>query len=82
MKTDDRNEHKVACLAQEKLSKKILNEIVELKEVSTDKYGRLLCYIIFNGRCMSKWLLKNRLAVPYDGGTKKCPKNWVSYHRY
>jgi len=82
MKTDNRNEYKIACLAKEKLAKKIFNEIVELREVGTDKYGRLLCYVFFNGRCMSKWLLKNRLAVEYDGGTKKCPKNWVSYYRY
>ena len=82
MKTNDKNEKKIALLAKNKLSKKIMSEIIYLRNVGTDKYGRVLANVILNGRDMSKWLIKKRLAVEYDGGTKKTPKNWYAWHRY
>ena len=82
IKTKDKNENKTALIAREKLSKKILNEIVELKDLGIDKYGRVLAYVYYNGRNLSNWLIKQRLAVAYDGGTKRIIKNWYSYYNY
>lgn len=30
--------------------------------------------------CLRQWLLSNRLAVVYDGGTKARPTSWQAYH--
>jgi len=58
IKTNDKNEKKIAEIARDKLSKKILNNIVELKDLGIDKYGRVLAYVRYNGRDLSKWLIK------------------------
>ena len=58
IKTKDKNEKKIAEIARDKLKKKILNEIVELKDLGIDKYGRVLAYVRYNGRDLSKWLIK------------------------
>jgi len=58
MKTSDSNEHKVAIIARDKLSDLILHKIVELKNVSKDKYGRILAYVWYRRINTSEWLLK------------------------
>ncbi len=80
IKGSSRNEKYVAEIARDKLKKKIINQVVRLKEVATDKYGRVLADVWYNGRSMSKWMLKQRLAVEYDGGKKVSPRNWLTYY--
>ena len=57
-----------------------MNKIIELHNVETDKYGRLLADVVYKGENIGEQLIKNRLAVEYDGGTKKCPDNWRSFY--
>jgi endonuclease YncB( thermonuclease family) len=51
-----------------------------LKNVKTEKYGRLLADVYIDQIHLNDYLLKKRLAVVYDGGTKNCPKNWMEYY--
>ena len=44
-----------------------------------DKYGRLLARVFYDDLCVNDWLVAQKLAVPYDGGTKNSPKSWVEY---
>ena len=58
----------------------IINQIVNLEQVALDKYGRLLADVYFENKHINNLLLEKRLAVAYDGGTKKVPKNWNNYY--
>ena len=64
------NEIEVAEIAQQTLYSKIYQDVVELHNTDTDKYGRLLADVWFEGTNLSTWLIDQGLAVPYDGGTK------------
>ena len=47
---------------------------------SSEKYGRILADVYINDLHLNKYMVEKRLAVVYDGGTKICPKNWMSYY--
>ncbi len=76
------NEKALALVARDELKKKILNKPVILRNVMTEKYGRLLAdvYVVENGRevWVNKWMLDEKHAVFYDGGTKKIPEEWCT----
>ena len=73
-------EDEIAVKAKNYVQDLILNEIVNLKNVNLDKYGRLLADVYFNNQNISDLLLLNKLAVQYGGKTKKVPKNWKNYN--
>ena len=52
---------------------KILTEakFITLFECKKDKYFRLLCTVIVDGKSVSKMLIDEGLAYPYFGGTKR-----------
>jgi len=81
-RTKDENEKYVAEKAKDFVSEKILRKFVVLRNVSTDKYGRLLAdvYPSDSNISIGEELIKNKLAVKYDGGTKKTPDNWREYY--
>jgi len=70
IKTHNAEEKIAAIKSRDSLSGKILNEIIYLENIGTEKYGRLLADVMFKGENMNKWMLDNKLAVPYDGGKK------------
>ena len=76
------NEKALALVARDELKKKILNKPVILRNVMTEKYGRLLAdvYVVENGRevWVNKWMLDEKHGVFYDGGTKKIPEEWCT----
>lgn len=80
MKSKKKGEDIIAKLAQKTLSDLILNKRVELKNISKDKYGRLLCDVYYNKVFISDWMIKRRLAVSYFGQQKNPPECWVSYY--
>ena len=62
---------------RDKLREKILDKIVKLKCGEFDKYGRLLVTVICEENCcVNQWLIDNKYAFSYDGGKKKC---WKEY---
>ena len=70
LRTKDAEEKRLAILARDALSEKILGKIVTLENVGLEKYGRVLADISYRGENICDWLLKEKYAKPYDGGTK------------
>lgn len=66
-------EKELALNSKKYLSDMILGEIVDLKNISTEKYGRILADVYIDNVSVNKWMLDNKLAVPYDGGKKSTP---------
>ena len=60
-----------AILSRDKLSDLIFNKVVRLEDVKTEKYGRILAEVYLDDLHINKWMVDNKLAIPYDGGTKK-----------
>lgn len=56
-----------------------LNKFVRLENVTSEKYGRILADVYIGNIHLNEILLKERYAVPYDGGTKKKPNSWLKY---
>lgn len=79
MKSSDMNEKEVARKAKDFVQELVLNQFVELQNVETEKYGRLLADVIYQGNSLAQLLINEHLAVPYDGGHKEVPSNWLEY---
>jgi len=77
-KTED--EKLAAKLTRDALAGLILNKYVTLKNIQTEKYGRILADVYFGELHLNEWLIKEKYAVKYDGGTKKTPTSWLKYH--
>ena len=69
-------EKELAKKARDALSNIIMDKMVVLKNVSTEKYGRLLADVYIDELCLNEWMLENKYAVKYDGGTKNIPDEW------
>jgi endonuclease YncB( thermonuclease family) len=69
-------EIKLAKQSRDALSEMILGKDVQLANVSTEKYGRLLADVYIDGIHVNQWMLDNKYAIPYDGGTKSRPTEW------
>lgn len=80
IKGKSESEKRVAQIAKNTLSSKILNKVVLLEDVQLEKYGRLLATVKYQGQNLNNWMVEQRLAVAYDGGTKECPDNWEEYY--
>lgn len=70
------NEKELGKKSRDVLSNLILGKIVILKDISTEKYGRILADVYIGDLCINEWLLINNYAVKYDGGTKERPSDW------
>jgi len=77
-KTED--EKTAAKAAKHALENIILHRTVLLKNTQTEKYGRILADVYLEELHLNKWMLDNRYAVPYDGGTKKSPDSWLEFN--
>jgi micrococcal nuclease len=66
----------LAKKSRDALSELILEKNVKLVNVSTEKYGRLLADVYIEGIHVNRWMLDNKYAIPYDGGTKSRPVEW------
>ena len=76
-KTDD---EKIASKqVKDALSNLILNKYVTLKNIQSEKYGRILADVYIGDLHVNEWLIKEKYAVKYDGGTKKTPVSWLKY---
>jgi len=70
------------CAKEKKLALKAKKELnnalqsarhIKLKNVQKGKYFRLLADVLVDGESVSKILMKKKLAIAYDGGTKTNP---------
>lgn len=69
-------EKELAKRARDALSNQIMNKMVELRNVSLEKYGRLLADVYCNGVCMNTYMVDGGYAVTYCGGKKTRPDEW------
>lgn len=67
-KTD--RERELAQEAKRALQKLILNKVIALKKLKNEKYGRVLADVYLGDLHVNQWLLDNKYAVQYSGGTK------------
>tara|TARA_B110000444_G_scaffold256439_2_gene292794 strand:+ start:172 stop:645 length:474 start_codon:yes stop_codon:yes gene_type:complete len=81
MRTKDEDEKEIATLARDALSEKIMGKEIRLENIKTEKYGRVLCDIYLGKSHLNQWLIDEKYALPYDGGTKVIPKSWKKYHK-
>lgn len=80
IKGNNDNEKKCALIAREEVSNLLLNKIVHLENLQTEKYGRILADVYLDNINISNYLLEKHLAVKYDGGTKTRPNDWLEYY--
>lgn len=80
LRTKNSEEKTIAKIAQRSLSDMILNKTVDLKNIDTGKYGRVLADVYYKKINITEFMIVNRLAVPYFGKTKKTPKSWLNYY--
>ena len=77
-KTED--EKSIALLAKKEMEDLTFQKTVYLKNLQNEKYGRILADVYINDIHLNEHMVSKKLAVAYDGGTKKCPKSWIKYH--
>lgn len=71
IKTKNTTEKELGLRIRDILSEKIMNKMVNLNIIKTDKYGRYLAEVFYKKENINSWLLNNRYAVQYDGGKKE-----------
>ena len=74
------DEKQCAQLAKKHVADLILGKSVQLTNLETEKYGRILANVWCDGVNIGDYLINNRLALVYDGGTKTRPVSWMNYH--
>lgn len=60
-----------AIAARDALANKIMHKEVEITNIKTEKYGRLLADIHIDGLHINQWLIQEGYAKPYFGGKKE-----------
>lgn len=79
MKGKNEDEKIAAKDARDMLSTLILNKYVTLKNIQSEKYGRILADVYLDNLWLNECLIKERHAVNYDGKTKIFPSSWLNY---
>jgi len=80
LKSKNQEEKFIAKIAQNELENLILHKHVQLKNISVEKYGRILADVYLDDLQLNKHMLDKRLAVAYGGATKMPPKSWKNYY--
>ena len=76
IKSKHEAEKKLAQNAKHFLSDKILGRVVQLHDVKSEKYGRILATVYYKNQNMNQLMIDSKHALPYDGGTKHIPDEW------
>lgn len=71
LRTKNENEKLLALAAKSFVENKLMHQMVTLKNIKTEKYGRILAEVYHNGENISNLLIQNQLAIPYTGGAKE-----------
>jgi micrococcal nuclease len=80
IKGKDNDEKQCAILAKNEMTGLVLHKEILLKNVQTEKYGRILADVYVNDFHVNQHMIEKRLAVKYEGGTKISPKSWLEYY--
>jgi micrococcal nuclease len=79
IKSHDSFEKKHALEGKQYLEFIFLNKEVTLKNITTEKYGRLLADVYFENTHINQLMLDKKFAIPYDGKTKDKNFNWKEF---
>ena len=60
-----------AILARDDLSNLVMNKIVRLTNIGTEKYGRILADVYLGDVHINQWMKEKGHAVEYHGGKKE-----------
>ena len=80
LRTKNENEKELGYKVRDVLREKLMNQIVKIRCGEFDKYGRLLIDVYMPNKyknpeketqMLSEWLIENKYAYAYDGGTKQ-----------
>lgn len=77
----DTEEKLAANISKKALKDLIIYKIVKLKNIETEKYGRILADVYLDNLNLNMWMLDNHYAIPYDGVKKRRLKSWLNYQR-
>lgn len=80
IKTKNAEEKQIAKQARDYLTSLVLHQTVSLRNVQTEKYGRILADVFLGEVCLNERMVQQRFAVKYDGGTKHKPTSWLKYY--
>ena len=72
-------EKEAAKIARDFVANMVLNKYVVLKNIKTEKYGRVLADVYIGDINLNDYLITHRYAFKYDGGRKIKPKSWTNY---
>lgn len=72
-------EKESAKMARDYVAGLVLNKVVRLENIQSEKYGRILADVYIGDIHLNELLIKERYAVKYDGGAKKKPASWTMY---
>lgn len=75
IKTKSKEEKETAIKIRNKLKDYIFNKEITLSNIRLEKYGRLLARVEYNNEDISTWLISNKYAKEYQGGTKEIWKS-------
>lgn len=70
IRTHNPDEKISAIMSRDKLHDLIFDKIVTLRNVSLEKYGRILADVYLDELHINQWLLDNHYAIKYNGGKK------------
>lgn len=73
------DEKEAARRARVELEKLLNQQVVTLKNVQNEKYGRILADVYLGDLNVNQWMVENHYAVVYDGKTKQSPQCWLAY---
>ena len=77
IKGQTQKEKDLAKKIRDTLQTKLMDKIVQLKNTSLEKYGRLLADVYLDDVCINVWMIEQGFAVAYSGGTKVRPDEWM-----
>lgn len=72
-----REEKEIALKARDYMSELLLGKIVKVVNIGSEKYGRLLATVKYNGDNINDLMLQKRFAIQYNGIV---PRSWKRYH--
>jgi micrococcal nuclease len=81
IKSPNEDEKQLAIDARDALSRLLLHKFIILKNISTEKYGRILADVYLDEKHINKWMLEQKFAIEYNGGTKQKSDFWIKYHK-
>lgn len=70
IRTHNPDEKISAIMSRDKLHDLIFDKIVTLRNVSLEKYGRILADVYLDKLHINQWMLDNDYAIEYNGGKK------------